>query len=180
MMARSLPLLLPRVRSLAVPSLSCSEQRLYLAVSCQERKREGAAIVRGRRERAGIPAFKCKVMRMCFFLLKGECERCSGRGSCESCGVGEVASDRVRSRSCRTSGVSCILERLHVRALSAAEQQQGFQRVGIGNVVAVVLMVRKARRSARWVGVQWSRSACAPSRGGGWMAPMSGSSSLVV
>jgi len=50
--------------------------------------------------------------------------------------------------------------------------------VGIGNVVAVVLMVRKARRSARWVGVQWSRSACAPSRGGGWMAPMSGSSSL--
>ena len=80
---------------------------------------------------------------------------------CCSCVVGEVATDRVRSRSCRTSGVSCILERFDVaRVLSAAEQQQGFQRVGIGNVVAVVLMVRKARRSARWLSACRLGEAC--------------------
>ena len=35
-----------------------------------------------------------------------------------------------------------------------------FQRVGIGNVVAVVLMVRKARRSARWLSACRLGEAC--------------------
>ena len=56
---------------------------------------------------------------------------------------------------------------MHPRAFARARSQcsraaaaQGFQRVGIGNVVAVVLMVRKARRSARWLSACRLGEAC--------------------